>query len=52
MLGRFLGRRDREAMSRAEYWQLHDRNHYFLAGRIEPPRAAGTTPLEVIGPGW
>ena len=46
----FLGRRDREAMSRAEYWRLLDGSHYFLAGRIETPRAAGASPLEVIGP--
>ena len=45
-----IGRRDREAMSRAKYWRLLDRSHYFLAGRIETPRAAGTSPLEVIGP--
>ena len=51
MLSRFLGRRDREAMSRTEYWRLLDRSHYFLAGKIETPRAAGTTPLEVLGRG-
>jgi hypothetical protein len=38
-------------MSRAEYWRLLDRSDYFLAGSIETPRAAGTRPLEVIGPG-
>jgi hypothetical protein len=36
-LGKSLGRREREGMSKAEYWRLLDRSHYFLAARIEPP---------------
>lgn len=50
MLGKFLGRRDRKAMSRADYWRLLERSQYFPAARIEASRAAGTRPLEVIGP--
>jgi hypothetical protein len=39
-LGRFIGRsRDREAMTRADYWRLLDRAHYFLSARIAPPGA-------------
>jgi hypothetical protein len=37
-LGKYIGRsRPTEAITRADYWRLLDRAHYFLSARIEPP---------------